>query len=508
MHAAATFSMRRLAFILTAAAGLAVAVAGQSAPALAGAAVPAVVAVPGKPLLLIASFDPASIGYQSSEFFLSGTATSYQMPLPANPDGRWTVSPLARAPYATRVVVMRPVDPGKFNGTVLVEWLNVTAGQDTPADWMVAHREMVRKGYAWVGVSAQTVGVEGGNSIMGMGNPLKKADPVRYATLSHPGDAFSYDIFSQAGSALKAPGASAILGGLKPKAVLAIGESQSAAFLTTYVNAIDPVARVYDGILIHSRFGSSAALDGSRITGGPTSMPAAVHFRPDMRVPLLTIITETDLLGSHLSGYHASRTPDNAHHRVWEVAGAAHADNYLFGGAFMDSGREPVADLARVFVPSANSVGGKLALPINPGMPHHYVVEAALAALNTWVRTGVAPPHSPRLELASGGPPDTVPSLAVDLEGLAKGGIRSPWVAVPTIRLSGAGNSGSLIASLVGSGEPFDHATLARLYPGGKEDYLRRFTAALDTAIGQRFILADDRQEILDIAAINFPSAP
>ena len=472
-------------------------------PALAGPA-PTVAANPGKPVLLYGAYDLATLGYRADEFFVSGTATSYQMPHPVSPDGRWTVTPLATAPYATRVVVFRPTDPAKFNGTVLVEWLNVTAGQDTPADWMVAHREMVRKGYAWVGVSAQLVGVEGGAAIMSQGVPLKKADPVRYATLSHPGDAFSYDIFSQAGAALKAPGASGLLGPLAPQRVLAIGESQSAAFLTTYVNAIDPVAKVYDGVLIHSRFGSGAALDGSRMTGGADGMPPDVHFRPDQRVPLLTVITETDLLGGRLPGYHASRVPDGPHLRVWELAGAAHADNYLFGGAFMDTGLRPVAQLAKVFVPTANTMAGKLDKPGNPGMPQHYVVEAALAALDTWVRTGKPPAHSPRLDLVSGGKPETTPVLDLDANGIAEEGIRTPWVEVPTMVLSGTGNGGSFVAALVGRGEPFDHAKLAKLYPAGKAQYLKRFTGALDAAIHQGFILADDREEILAIAALNF----
>jgi len=63
--------------------------------------------------------------------------------------------------------------------------------------------------------------------------------------------------------------------------VLAIGESQSAVFLTIYVNGIERLAKVYDGFLIHSQFGSSSAFDGSRMAGTPNAMPADVHFRPE-----------------------------------------------------------------------------------------------------------------------------------------------------------------------------------------------------------------------------------
>jgi hypothetical protein len=467
-----------------------------------------VTAVPGKPVLLMGAYDLAPLGYQADEFFLSGTASSYRLPAPPTSDGRWNASVEATAPYATRIVVVRPSDPAKFNGTVLVEWFNVTAGQDTPADWMVAHREMVRKGYAYVGVSAQKVGVEGGTAIMASGGAsLKKANPTRYAALSHPGDAFAYDIFSQAGALLKQPGASGVLGPLVPQRVLAIGESQSAGFLTTYINAVDPIAKVYDGFMVHSRFGSSAALDGSRMSDGSIAMPPDVRFRSDLRVPVLTVITETDILGGRLPGYHAAQQPDTERLRVWEIAGTAHADSYLFGGAFIDSGSKTSAELARIFVPSSTAPGGKLAKPFNPGMPHHYVTEAAIASLDKWVRSGTPPASAPRLVLASGGKAGETPSLALDANGLAKGGIRTPWVDVPTIRLAGSGNSGSFLAMLVGVGEPFDAATLAKLYPGGKAEYLAHFETALNSAIRAGYILPEDRQEILEIASINFETA-
>jgi hypothetical protein len=480
---------------------LALVLAITAAPANAGE----LKAVPGKPSLLMGAYDLAALGYQTEEYFLSGTATSYRLPGPPPADGAWNAQADKTAPYVTRIVVVRPTDPAKFNGTLLVEWLNVTAGQDTPADWMLAHREMIRRGYAYVGVSAQQIGIEGGAGPMNnpMAKSLKQADPARYGTLSHPGDAFSYDIFSQAGAALKA-GAVPALGPLKPRKVLAIGESQSAAFLTTYVNAVDRLAKVYDGFFIHSRFGSSAAIDGTRMGGAAANVPEHVQFRRDLRVPVLTLITETDLLGARLSGYHGSRRPDDAHLRVWELAGAAHADNYLFMGAFMDSGQQPAEALAKVFRPTTNSMAGKSDKPFNEGMPHHYVVQGALHALNQWVATGQAPASTPRLELAAG----TSPSLALDANGLARGGIRTPWVDVPTLRLSGRGDPNSFIGMLAGSGEPLDKETLARLYPGGKADYLKRFTTALDAAIRAGHILAEDRQEILDIAAINFDAAP
>src|SRR5262249_62229311 len=114
-------------------------------------------------------------------------------------------------------------------------------------------------GFAWVGVSAQRVGVEGGTTIVGQQSiSLKSVDPVRYGSLHHPGDSFSYDIYSQVGQAIRHPVGADPLAGLKVKAVVGSGQSQSAARLTTYFNAIHPLTGVYDGFLVHSRYRAAA----------------------------------------------------------------------------------------------------------------------------------------------------------------------------------------------------------------------------------------------------------
>src|SRR4051794_12862851 len=70
-------------------------------------------------------FDLAGQGYTEQEFFLSGTANRYSV---AN--GQLTTATLVDGghPYKTRMVVRRPTNPERFNGTVIVEWYNVTVG--------------------------------------------------------------------------------------------------------------------------------------------------------------------------------------------------------------------------------------------------------------------------------------------------------------------------------------------------------------------------------------------
>jgi hypothetical protein len=467
---------------------------------------PTVVGVPGSPVLLLSNFDLEPLGYTTEEFFISGTASSYKLAGAQTPDGQWNAIPAETAPYTTRIVAVRPTDIMKFNGTVIVEWLNVTAGTDGSPDWNAMHREILRGGYAYVGVSAQKAGVEGGGfSIMAIADaravPLKKANPERYGRLSHPGDAFAYDIFSQAGRLLRTADANKVLGPLIPKRVIAIGESQSAVFLTTYVNAIDPLAKVYDGFLIHSRFGSAATLDNAGMTFTP-GQSGAVKLRTDLRAPVITVITETDLVGMG-TGFYSARQPDNDRLRIWEIPGTAHADTYTFTTGFMDSGSMPLEKLAAANEPTTNALGGSMAKPVNNALQHHYVVEAALWNLDRWIRTGQAPMKAEPIRLKDDRSGASA-NIKLDANGLAEGGVRTPWVDVPTARLSGVGNSGGMAGLMAGVCEPFDVATLDRLYPGGKKEYLKKFEASLSLAIKAGFILPADRQEILDLATMSY----
>ena len=129
---------------------------------------------------------------------------------------------------------------------------------------------------------------------------------------------------------------------------MAVGESQSAMFLTTYVNAVDPLVRLYDGFLIHSRFGP-AALDGASIFAPPEDSGAkAVRFRTDLRVPLFTVLTETDVVGGVRPGYHLARQPNTEWLRAWEIPGTARRQLH-HPGRYIDSGRAPLADLVAAY---------------------------------------------------------------------------------------------------------------------------------------------------------------
>jgi hypothetical protein len=423
--------------------------------------------------------DLERMGYRQREYTAEGTATSYRPSGALTSDGRWRFAPDASAPYRTRVLVRAPAKAADFSGVVVVEWLNVSGGVDANAEWASTQEEIVRAGDAWVGVSAQRIGVEGGPTVVKVEGPgseaqgkgLKAIDPERYGALEHPGDGFSFDIYTQIADAVR-DGAG--LKGRKPRRLIAAGESQSAFALVTYYNGVQPLTRAFDGFFVHSRAAAGLVLVGpgqyadiGGSLGGTTTI-----FRTDQVAPVMNVQTETDV--SSILNSYAARQPDNKRFRLWEVVGAAHADAHLIGsaGADLDCG-----------------------VPINDG-PMHIVAKAALRALTAWLETGTAPVKAPRIEIAPGATPEVVR----DANGIAQGGVRTPPVDVPVAALSGApGPNPSTICLLLGSTKPFTAAQIRALYPS-RQQYLKRYRADTVATITSGFALPADRAALLAYA--------
>lgn len=348
--------------------------------------------------------DLAGRGYVEEEFYLSGTADGYE----TNGD-----KVADDVPYVTRMVVRRPKHALQFSGTVLVEWQNVTAGYDLDALWNFD--TVTRGGYAWVGVSAQRVGV----------NQLRGWSPTRYGSLDVTGngafmtDQLSYGIFAQAAKALQRTGRGSPLGPLRAKRLLAIGASQSAGRMTVYYDRVLPqVTPVFDGYAF--------------IVGA-----APTRVGPE---PVFQVLSETDV-----------RTPqrpaDTDHFRRWEVAGGAHS------GWFGQQYRIPISERDLGMAPVYNCDN-----PPFSRVPVHHVTAAAYQHLVDWVERGVPPPTAEPLAFNPDG------TKQRNELGIAVGGIRLSQVTVPTALNTGE-NTGPSFCVLFGTHRPFDEATLDRLYP-------------------------------------------
>jgi hypothetical protein len=394
--------------------------------------------------------DLAAAGWSETEYAASGVATA------ADPA-------LGSAEFTTRVVLRRP-DSAPASGTLVVEWLNVSSGADAAPDWTFLAEELVRRGHAWAGVSAQFNGVASGAATVAVEGValqgLTGVDPVRYGGLHHPGDAYAYGIFTEVAREL------ATLTGADW--LLAIGESQSAYLLTTYVNEVHARERLFDGFLIHSRGDVAAPLGeaGRGIDLIEARAGTATRIRDDVDVPVLVLQTEGDLLGR--MNYLPARQPDGPLLRVWEVAGAAHADLFQIGEF-------------EAFLGCPD--------PVNRGQ-QAYVARAALRHLDAWARGGDAPPSAPPLEIVDGG-------FVRDELGIVRGGVRTPVVDAPADVVSGSAAPGaSVVCDLFGRTTPLPPGAWDRLWPS-HADYLAAYERATDAAIAAGFVLPEDRADVL-----------
>jgi hypothetical protein len=390
------------------------------------------------------NMDLSKIGYVEEEFFVEGTASQYTLP---SLETGTTIKDGDKA-YKTRIIVRRPADQKNFNGTVLLEWYNVTAGLDIEFDWYLSRDYITRAGYAWVGVSAQPVGV---NRLKLWSDRYKSLDVSDKGNLTNE---LSYDIYSQVAQALRNPEGTNPLGGLKLNKIIATGHSQSAGYLARYYNSIQPLHQVIDGFVIRG-----------------TSTP----LRTDTNTKIFRTMAEGDVRQAlSTATTTGSDEPDTENFRRWEVAGTSHVD------WIQRQGYEPtlIRDLGGITPILSDR-------PPFSRIPFTNVQNAAYDYMVKWIDGRVVPPNAPRFTWEVDGV-----TKSRDSYGNALGGIRLPEHEVPTAVNTGD-NSGPGFERLYGSHEPFDAATLRLLYPN-HGSYVSKINHATNTILNQGFILKDD----------------
>ena len=389
-------------------------------------------------------------GYTEQEWFVSGTATAA--------DG-------STAPYTTRVIVTRPQKRKDFNGSVMLDWVNVTAQFENAVDSLEGREELLRSGWAFVHVSAQAAGV--------CCIPLtpKVWDPVRYAALDHPGDAYADDMYLQIARALRTKRVGDVrpMGRLKVRRVVAAGQSQSAGRLAGIVRAHPDGAGVIDGFLVH---GGLAGLD----------------YQPRLEVPVMQL--NSDWAES------TGEADDDPLYRLWDVAGSAHAGLFIgyqqvFGSGPRVAGLPAMDEQGyRDTIEAAGDYGQMAFNPLYPActvagasFPMRYAVNTALRELDEWIRTGQAPRPAPRFEFQADGV-----TPARDADGNVLGGLRLPPIEVPVATYR------STDCELGGTTVPFDPITLQQRYPTFA-DYERQLRRAANRAVRKGWLLPVDARD-------------
>ncbi|MEE2775756.1 MAG: alpha/beta hydrolase domain-containing protein [Acidobacteriota bacterium] len=413
--------------------------------------------------------DVGPLGYVTEEFFLEGSASAYRLAEGSEltSDGKWTTEKeTATVPYKSRILVVRPKDDADFNGTVIVHWQNVTAGREL-GSVSAAQGEYLR-GYAWVGVSAQKIGIHGFPGPDAAG--LKQWDPERYGSLEHPGDAYSYDIFTQAARVIgpeRNAGGTDPMGGLGVERLVAAGASQSASRLRTYINGVHHLEKVFAGYLPYIDFASPVPFASDRPESGGRRSRVSARVREDLDVPVFVVNSETETLP-----YFPARQPDTSRYRFWEVAGTSH-------------------------VSVAREAAGS-----TPGMDHpnwhDYTpsYNAAIRHMHVWLTRGSEPPTMPLIEVADN-------AVQRDDRGNALGGIRLPGIAVPTAEHNGRGRpvqGGSRFAFLYGYAQDFSADELRKLYKN-RDAFLAKYDQALAKSVEAGVVVSEEAPQLREGAA-------
>jgi len=414
-------------------------------------------------------FDLAGAGYVEEEFLVSGTANVYDWD--ANRVLK-TVTP--NLPYTTRILLRRPRNASAFSGAVFVEPMYPPRRWDWAMMWGYLRDGMIARGDAWVGVTMPGPPVAG----------LKRFDAGRYASLAFanpkpdepcPGTqnksdtetGLRWDALSQVAALLKSSDAGRPLAGMRVGAVYLTVQGGDEE---VYMNAIQPVAKIYDGFLARAPF-TLTAINRCAAAPAATDPRSAVH---NVGVPVVAVAGEGDLVNTYVSRRDDSDAKEDRY-RLYEMAGAGHIDRFAYLGFPSFADQEKAGN-------AQGTVEWPFAAPCTP--PVKLMDESvlrigydiALDALDNWVRKNVTPKRAPRVETspATGRPAFTV---VADEHGNARGGVRTPYIDVPVAKFvvssPGPGNCPE-----IGHTERFEPARLQQLY-GSFDGYAAKVRASI-----------------------------
>ncbi|MDR1400635.1 MAG: hypothetical protein LBJ41_12000 [Treponema sp.] len=394
----------------------------------------------------------SDIGYIEEEYFIEGIAQHYQPLDKLTKDGKWSLEAISTAPYKTRILVRRPAESAKFNGIVVVEWANVSAGFEIS---LLDSPGLYNEGFAYVSVSAQMNGVYGFEE-----NPqgLIHWDGERYDSLNIPHDGLSYDIFTQAARAIgKDRPKEGIdpMGGLDVQKVFAAGASQSGSRVLSYANGVQTIEHTFDAIAIIVNSGRGTDFDRAMAhikENGETKVRTVLSkAREDINCKVFIINTQTE--SSALGGLAQRDTESIC---SWQVAGAAHFPPRSMAITSQKLERDRITSTA--FSAPADALRA---------VEWPYIYEAALVLITKWIDDGTQPPKIPPLATIN-----ILFGYWKDAYGNAKGGVRLPEIEVPIAKYDI-----SLMQGLGAKITPFTAKQLLKLYPS-HQDYVDKVKAA------------------------------
>lgn len=437
--------------------------------------------------------DVSSYGYVEEEYFLSGTANVYE----ADEYDRVIVVKEG-LPYKTRILVRRPASRKKFSGRVYVDILNATQGYDIEDLWHRHYLWCMEHGHGYVGLTSKPVNVMSLKNFdyaryweLNWSNGEFVPVPVPSKTATIPGteEGLVWDMIGQLGMLLRSGGSNNCMDGYEVKYVYLTGQSQSGAYLNTYVSYFDDVAHnmaghgIFDGYLNVVGALVQRSLRQSRSVGELHLEKR--HMKP-CATPYICMSSEADLYLFNLfvEGDLFSVCVENVDEpgnkcRYYELPGAPHTDIIC-----------PVLTATS----EIQQAGGKLP-NLDPKLLEHindmhveYYVCGLLEKLHRWAAMGEAPEAIEPMIRKEG-------DLARDEYGNALGGLRTPYVDVPIA--SYVASNPDDPEGICGKMTYFSVGELKHRY-GSVREYLMCFSKCVEEQQSQGWISETDGKKMID----------
>jgi hypothetical protein len=277
---------------------------------------------------------------------------------------------------------------------------------------------------------------------------------------------------TQVGALLKSNPKKGPFAGMTVKYLITGGSSQTGGTTLRYIQNSHVRAHLANGKPIYDGYLPGEAFPSSPVS---SSDAAIVHT-----------VTEGDLMNALAGNRQPALRPDsdasNDRYRHYQIVGASHV------------GTRGVTDPLTIF--------STLGDAFKPGehlsqFPSGELMRAAAYNLVKWVMEGVPPPKSSFIDVANG-------AIVRDEFGNAKGGVRSPYVDLPTVRYIASRGGGDPAHRMIGLQEPIAAEKDRSLYKS-RADYLKRFDQEIDRMVGQRWLLAKDGEKLKVEEAKNPP---
>ena len=376
----------------------------------------------------------------------------------------------------------RPRDAARFNGTVVLFWNNVSLGFDLLAG---ESPEIYDGGFAFVGVSTQRNGVHGYPGGASPGSPSGIQNAMGRSSFPATARPTTSSRKRRRRSDVTAREARTIPSdGLPVRHVIALGASQSANWLATYLNAVQPLTRALDGFILDIYFGNGSPLEvlgvdrePPRDTKGDSRRrhEDAARIAPAARRSRRAGVRAQQrdrgdrLLPGSSARLRSVPPLGSRGARAWLAATAAPTACRRTGHATSAPKRARWARRADANILSME--------PVRSAALHHF---------QRWLTDGIAPPRQPPIVFDV---EERGPVIRRDHLGIAVGGVRLPDVDVPTACHRGVARTGHSCSPARRRRSPTE--MLRALYPTG-DAYRARYTQAAAAAVAAGVLLPDD----------------